>query len=237
MRTARILLMCFILSPLIAHAGDVGDLIFPADHPHLVRTEFIFESLQRRVEVTSERPRVRYTHDADVFALRFQSALNPIARVDIQGGTISGGGGSNRLMGGLGLRLLAFDHNAWRGASFAQFRYGNDVRSTVDLGPRTGLRARYDQIDGDAGFLFSHRYRLADELNVASYAGPAVSFVRLSGDVFEADGTRGRFRAKQNRLLGVVAGVGLHFRDMNAIRLETSFFGHFSVSAAAAIAF
>ncbi len=148
---------------------------------------------------------------------------------------MSAGSGSHQLMGGVGLRFLAFEHESWRGGAFGQVRYAPDLSDRVDLnGGRE--RVKYDLVEADAGFLVSYRLRLFDQFNVTPYAGPALSIVRLSGDVQEDDG-RSRFRADEDQILGGVLGLGLEFQGANGLRFETRYFGDFSVSVAASFVF
>lgn len=222
-----------LLAGLSAHANDAGDLVFPADYPHKVRAELLYENLQRGIKVTAP-DRLDVDLDADVFAVRLHTDIGRVARMDFDVGAMSAGSGSHKLMGGVGLRFLAFEHEAWRGGAFGQVRYAPDLNDTVDLGAgRT--RVEYDLVEADAGFLVAYRLRIADQFNVSPYAGPVVSIVRLSGDARDAEG--GRFKADEDQLLGAALGVGLEFMGGNGLRFETRYFDDISVSVAASFVF
>ncbi len=226
--------LVFSLSP--AWANDAGDLIFSGDHPRRARVELLYENVERRIDITSENPDLRRTFDADVFALRIQSAVTPTARLDFDIGAMSAGGGNNQLMGGVGLRFLAFEEGAWRGGTFAQVRYTEDLRDRFDLRDAENQDARFDLVEGDAGFLISYHFPVAGQFHITPYGGPVASVLRLSGRTGEGE-TRERFRARQDQILGVVAGVGFQFADATGLRIEFRYFDEFSVSAAAALTF
>ncbi len=214
-------------------ANDAGDLVFPADYPHKVRVELLYENLQRDIRITSPT-RIKESLDADVFALRIHTDIGKVARLDFDVGAMSAGSGSHKLMGGVGLRFLAFEHEAWRGGAFGQVRYAPDLNDRVDLGDGRE-RVKYDLVEADAGFLVNYRLRVADQFNIVPYAGPVVSIIRLSGDVRDAEG--GRFRADEDQILGAALGLGLEFQGGNGIRFETRYFDDFSVSVAASFVF
>lgn len=233
-RLAILLTSSAMLLPLFTRANDAGDLIFPADYTHRARAELLYENFRRDIRITSESPRVKETIDADVFALRLHTDVGPFTRLDFDVGAISGGQGSHKLMGGVGLRYLAFTQGPWRGGAFAQIRYARDVTSRVDLAERNNASVRYDWVEGDAGFLVAYRLRVADQFTVAPYAGPVASILRLSGDVRDDNS---RFRAEEAQIAGAVAGIGLEFQGMNGLRIETRYFDEFSVSVAASFVF
>jgi len=223
-----------VMAGLAAQANDAGDLVFPADYPsYKVRAELMYENLQRDIQVTSPS-RVKESLSADVFAIRLHTDIGRVARLDFDLGAMSAGSGSHKLLGGVGLRFLAFEHEAWRGGAFGQVRYSPDLTDRLDLGAGNE-RVRYDLVEADAGFLVAYRLRLADQFNVVPYAGPVLSIVRLSGDVREADG--GRFRAEEDQILGVAVGLGLEFQGMNGLRFEARYFDDISVSVAASFVF
>lgn len=232
----RLVLFCcvgFLCAGFPARANDAGDLVFAMDYPHKARAELMYENMQRDISITTPAG-FKDSLDADVFALRVHTDLGRAARLDFDIGAMSAGSGSHKLMGGVGLRFLAFEHEAWRGGAFGQVRYAPNLTDRVDLGAGDE-RVKYDLVEADAGFLVAYRLRLADQFNVVPYAGPVVSIVRLSGDVREEDG--GRFRAEEDQILGAALGLGLEFQGMNGIRFETRYFDDFSVSVAATFVF
>ncbi len=217
-------------------ANDAGDLIFPVDYPRKVRAELLYENVQRDVRVTSESPSVTDGLSADVFAVRLHTDLGPLARLDFDIGAMSAGSGSHKLMGGVGLRFLAFELGAWRGGAFGQVRYARDLSDRVDLAERARAQVKYDCVEADAGFLVGYRLGIADQFKVTPYAGPVFSIVRLSGDVRTANG-RDRFRAEEDQVIGVAAGLGLEFQGQNGLRFEARYFDDISVSAAVSFVF
>jgi hypothetical protein len=221
-----------------AVANDAGDLLFPADYPHKVRYEILFQHNERNLDITPASPRRAYDYNADAYIVRLQTRLNPYARIDFDLGAVGANSGSHSLVGGIGARLLAFEQNAWRGGAFAHVRYAPDMNNRIDLLDQPQARASFDQVEVDGGFLVSYRQRLAAELNVAPYGGIMASIVRLSGTAgVDVDGNPARFRAEQEDILGIVLGVGLHFRDMNGIRFEIRYTGDVSYTLAAALVF
>ncbi len=220
-------------------AGDAGDIIFSQDHPRKMRAEVIYERTDRELDITSEPARIRADLDADAYILRLQTEISRTARLDFDIGAMSAGSGSHRVVGGVGLRFLAFEHEGWRGGTFAQIRYSPDLGDRFELVDDERTRVKFDLIEGDAGFLVSYRFAVADQFHIAPYAGPIGSIVRLSGDTrSEDDGDEERrFRARQRQPVGLVAGVGLQFTDLNSLRVETRYFGDFSFSVAAAFVF
>lgn len=218
----------------VVQANDAGDLVFPRDYPHKVRAELIYENLQRDIRITSP-VREKESLDADVFALRVHTDIGRYARLDFDVGAMSAGSGSHKLVGGVGLRFLAFEHEAWRGGAFGQVRYAPDLTDRLDLNDGRE-QVKYDLVEADAGFLVSYRLRLFDQFNVRPYAGPVFSIVRLSGNVREDD-DRSRFRAEEDQIMGGVLGLGLEFQGANGLRFETRYFDDFSVSVAASFVF
>ncbi len=232
-RIAAICMAGMIFAGMSVRANDAGDLVFQADYPHKVRAELLYENVQRDLQVTSPT-RVKGDLDADVFSVRLHTDLGHLARLDFDLGAMSAGSGSHKPVGGVGLRFLAFDHDAWRGGAFGQVRYARDLTDRLDL--RDGReRVKYDLVEADAGFLVNYRLRVADQFRIVPYAGPVASIIRLSGDVRGPDG--GSFRADEDRVLGVAVGLGFEFQGMNGIRFETRYFDDFSVSVAASFVF
>ena len=226
-----------LLTGLQGRANDAGGLVYPIDYPHRARAELMYERVQRGVEITSETPNVDADLDADVFALRLHTGLGQYARLDFDLGGMSAGRGSYSFMGGVGLRYLAFEHEAWRGGAFGQVRYAPDLSDQMNGPGATRSRVSYDLTEADAGFLAAYRTRVAEGFTVTPYAGPVLSILRLSGRARDEAGVRRRFRADEDRLLGVAAGLSFEFRDMNGIRIEARYFDDISLSAAAALVF
>lgn len=227
----------FLGSGLCGYGNDAGDLVYPGDYPHKARAELYYENIQRDIRITSESPTLTQDWDADVYALRLQTEVGPGTRMDFDIGAIGANGGSEQLMGGIGLRYLAFDEGPWRGGAFGQVRYAPDLKGRVDLRGRPDTEVKYDLVEADAGVLVSYRLRVADQFTMAPYAGPVLSIVRLSGDTVKQEGAKTRFKAEEDQVLGAVLGVGLEFQDGNSLRFETRYLGDFSVSVAAAIVF
>ena len=235
----RYTISCMLLGALLSGpvlGNDAGDLVFPADYPYKVRAELLYENVQRDIRVTSESPTIREALSADVFAVRLHTDLGPLARLDFDVGAMSAGSGSHKVVGGVGLRFLAFDLDAWRGGAFGQVRYARDLTDRIDMGEAGRTHVKYDWVEADAGFLLAYRQSVAGQFTVAPYVGPVFSIIRLSGDIRDANG-RDRFRAEQDQTVGVVLGLGLEFQGQNGLRFETRYFDDWSVSAAASFVF
>jgi len=208
-------------------------LIFAGDHPRMARTELVYERAQRDVRVTSESPERTVGWDVDAYVLRLQTEVGPWTRLDFDVGAISAG--NDRLFGGIGLRYRAFELENWRGGAHTVFRYAADLKDRVRLADGAA-DAKYDLIEFDAGFTVGYRVRVADQFDVMPYLGPALSILRLSGDVENEDGKR-RYRAKEDQLFGVAVGVSLDFYETNGLRFEARYFDDLSFVVAAAIVF
>ncbi|GEM_PF-3179068 len=235
----RYMLLCVVGGSLLGGSvfgNDAGDLVFPADYPHKVRAELLYENVQRDIRVTSESPTVRDALSADVFAVRLHTDVGPLARLDFDVGAMSAGSGSHKLMGGVGLRFLALEWDAWRAGAFGQARYARDLSDRVDLGDAGRASVKYDWVEADAGLLVAYRQSVADQFVVAPYVGPVFSIIRLSGDLRDANG-RNRFRAEQDQAIGMALGLGLEFQGQNGLRFETRYFDDWSVSVAASFVF
>ncbi len=231
------LFLCISLSSITVFGNDAGDLIFPSDYNYRPRVELIYENVQRDVDITSQPQRAKDQLTADVFALRIQTDVGPFTRLDFDVGALGGNQGGHKLMAGVGLRYLALDQRTWRAGAFSQIRYARDVTSRIDMAGRDDVPVRYDWVEGDAGFLVSYRLRVADQFTVAPYVGPVLSILRLSGDERDEDRRGERFRAEEDTMFGVAAGIGFEFQGMNGIRFETRYFDDFSVSVAASFVF
>ena len=229
----RYLLCAGLIGSMAAQAADSGGLIFAGDHPRMARTEFVYERAQRDIRVTSESPDRVVGWDVDAYVLRLQTEVGPWTRLDFDVGALSAD--NDRLFGGVGLRYRAFEIENWRGGAHTVFRYADDVRDRVRLADGTG-EAKYDLVEVDAGFTVGYRLNVADQFDVMPYLGPALSILRLSGDV-EVGGGKRRFRAKEDQIIGVAAGVSLDFYETNGLRFEVRYFDDISFVVAAAIVF
>ena len=224
------------LAPLGGWAIDASDLVFPVDYPHGVRREVVFENVRRRVDVTANSLGKETGMEANVFALRFHTAIIPGARMDFDLGTLGSSRGSYALLAGFGLRYLAFDYGPWRCGAFGQARFASKASDKMNL-PNVGdADVKHDWLEADLGALASYRVRVADRLALAPYAGPILSVLRLSGDIQET-GFDGKLKAEANQIIGAVVGVAAEFNGANGIRLEMQFFDEVSFSVGATYVF
>ena len=220
-----------------ARASDAGDLVFPADYTDRIRWEAGYESLHRDIQITSESPEVQTGLDADLFALRLQTGLVPNTRLDFEVGVMDPDSGNYSVLGGLGLRYMAFDHGPWRVGMFGQLRYVANVEFPQALPDVGTVDANCDWVEANVGALTSYRFRLADQFALVPYAGPLFSILRLTGDVQDTGREDSDFRAKENRFFGAVIGLGLEALGVNGIRAEMQIFDEVSFFVAAAFVY
>ena len=224
-------------APAASWAFDSGDLVFPIDFTDRVRWEAGYENLQRDLHITSESPRLDSSINADVYSVRLQTGMVPNARLDFQVGGVDTGAGDITLMGGAGLRYLAFDHGPWRVGAFAQAFLLPDAQDRQDLAGAKDVKVTFDWIEVDAGALASYRFRLADQFALVPYAGPLLSLMRMSGELEGSDRDGQDYDAKENQFLGAALGLCLEAQGVNGIRFELRMFDDVSVSIAAAFVF
>lgn len=224
-------------APLVARASDAGDLVFPSDYTDRTRWEVGYESLHRDIQITSESPEVQTGLDADVFALRLQTGIVPNARLDFEVGGMDPNTGEYSLLGGVGLRYMAFDHGPWRVGMFGQIRYVANVETPQDLPGVGTVDANYNWVEANVGALASYRFRVADQFALVPYAGPLFSLLRLTGDLQDSGREDPDFRAKENQFIGAAFGLGLEALGVNGIRAEMQIFDGVSFSVAAAFVY
>lgn len=223
--------------PIAAQANDVGDLVFPFDFTDRIRWEVGYENLQRDIHITTEAPPMDTSLNADIFALRLQTGIVPNARLDFEIGGLDPNTGNYTLMGGVGLRYLAFDHGPWRVGIFGQARYLPTFENYLDLVGIRGARVDHDWLEANVGSLVSYRFRVADQFALVPYAGPLFSLMRLTGEVKDTQRTNIDFRARENQFIGAAFGLGLEAQGVNGIRMELRIFDNVSLSVAAAFVF
>jgi len=193
-------------------AADAGDPVFPIDLNNKARAELLYENRQRELDNGLKLK-------ADVFLLRMHTDVGQHAYLDFDVGMIGPQGGDYEFYGGIGLRFLAYDSAEWRISPYAQIHYAPSLEvKSVEYD---------DLIDADAGLLVAYKWKPNDQLTVMPYAGPALSIIRLSGDV-DAD---------EDQLFGFVTGVSLQMPGLNSFRIEAQFFDQVSISASAGISF
>ena len=224
-------------SPLATRANDAGDLVFPTDFTDYTRWEVRYENIHRDIEITSETPRADDRLNADVLALKANLGWIPNVRLDLELGAMQTDGGSPGLLGGAGLRYLAFDHGPWRVGGFGQVQYVANVSDSQDLAGVGRVDVEYNLLEVDIGALASYRFRVADQFALVPYAGPLVSIMRMSGDIQESTRDGESFEAKENQFFGAAAGLSLESQGVNGIRLEMRVFDAVSISLAAAYVF
>ena len=173
-------------APLMASANDAGDLVFPSDFTDYTRWEVRYENLHRDIQITSESPRADDRLNADVLALKVSANWIPNVRLDFEVGGMQTDSGSPGLLGGAGLRYLAFDHGPWRVGAFGQLQYVANVSDNYDLVDVGSVDVEYNLLEVGIGALASYRFRVADQFAVVPYAGPLVSLMRMSGDIQES---------------------------------------------------
>ncbi len=236
----KILLVAVIagcLAPIAAQAMDAGDLVFPSDYTDRIRWEVGYERLSRDIDITSESPEVESTLHADVFALRLHTGFIPNTRLDFEVGGMDPDMGDYSLLGGVGLRYMAFDHGPWRVGMFGLVRYVANVTTPENLRGVGVVDAEYNWLEANVGALAAYRIRVADQFALTPYAGPLFSLLRLTGDVRGSGRENTDFRAKENRFFGAAIGLGLEAQGVNGIRVEMQVFDDVSFSVAAAFVF
>lgn len=193
--------------------ADAGDLIFPSDvDNHRARAELVYENRQRDLDVGG-------TLKLDAYYVRMHTDLGQNAYLDFDVGGIEPDGGDLEFYGGVGLRFLAYDSDTWRIGPFAQVHYTPSFKlESVDYD---------DALDADAGLLVTYKVALNDQLTLMPYAGPALSIIRLSGDV-DAD---------EDQTFGGVAGISLQMPGQNTFRVEAQYYDDVSISVAAGMVF
>ena len=224
-------------SPLAAQANDAGDLVFPSDFTDYTRWEVRYENLHRDIQITSESPRADDRLNADVLALKVSANWIPNVRLDFEVGGMQTDSGSPGLLGGAGLRYLAFDHGPWRVGAFGQLQYVANVSDNYDLVDVGSVDVEYNLLEVGIGALASYRFRVADQFAVVPYAGPLVSLMRMSGDIQESTRSGEDYEAKENQFFGAALGVSMESQGVNGIRLEMRVFDAVSISIAAAYVF
>ncbi len=224
-------------APLASHANDAGDLVFPTDFTDYVRWEVRYENLHRDIKVTSESPRADDRLNADVLALKANLGWIPNVRLDFEVGGMQTDSGSPALLGGAGLRYLAFDHGPWRVGGFGQLQYVANLSDKQDLVGVGNVDVDYNLLGVDIGALASYRFRVADQFAVVPYAGPLLSLMRMSGDIQESARSGESYEAKESQFFGAAVGVSLESEGVNGIRLEMRLFDAVSISLAAAYVF
>ena len=233
---AAIIAACF--TPAIAHAGDSGDWITPADHSQRSRAEIIYEHANRKITIDSISPSQHSRFEADSFLARLQYALTPDARMDGLVGFFRPSDGDLTPFLGIGLRYNAIDVNPWRLSAYGQLRQSLETRADVSLhdSPRP-VPVRYSFTEFELGLLASRRHRIADHAAIIPYAGPMFSILRLSGKRRDDRPGSDRFSADERMMLGAVAGVGLEFYGQHSMRVEFRILDSFNFSAGMAWTF
>ena len=224
-------------SPLATQANDAGDLVFPSDFTDYTRWEARYENLHRDIQITSESPRADDRLNADILALKVSAGWIPNVRLDFEVGGMQTDTGSPGILGGAGLRYLAFDHGPWRVGLFGQLQYVANLSDNQDLVEVGNVDVEYDLIEVDAGALASYRFRVADQFALVPYAGPLLSLMRMNGDIQESTRSGQSYEAKENQFLGAALGVNMESQGVNGIRLEMRLFDAVSFTIAAAYVF
>jgi hypothetical protein len=194
-----------------ALAADAGDPVFPTDLDGKARAEILYQNWNRDLDTGGKL-------DADVYLIRMHTDVGQFAYLDFDVGGIEVSDSDLAFYGGLGLRYLGYDSEKWRVSPYVQGHYTW----------ASGDDANYDDMfDADGGVLLAYKLTLDPQLTLMPYLGPALSIIRLNGDV-DAD---------EKNVFGGVAGLSMQMRGHNSIRIETQYFDQASVSAAAGIAF
>lgn len=198
---------------LAVYGADAGDMIFPSDiENYKARAELVYENRQRDLDNGVNMK-------LDAYYVRIHTDLGKAAYLDFDLGGIEPDGGDLEFYGGIGLRFLAYDSDTWRFGPFAQVHYT----------PSFTLKStEYDDaLDADAGLLVTYKLKINDQLTLMPYAGPALSIIRLNGDV----------DAEEDQVFGGVAGISLMMPGQNSFRIEAQYYDDVSISVAAGMVF
>lgn len=199
----------------VARAQDVGDPVFPVDLKDKARFEIIYENMQRDLDVDGET----WDFESDAYVLRMHTDVGQYAYLDFDVGYLDPSDGSGTFYGGVGMRYLVYDAEAYRMAAHIQGHYAPGM----EIGDED---ADFWSVDG--GVTLAGKIKIDEQLTIVPYAGPILSTVNVDGD--EVDGS-------EDNIFGGVAGLSLEMREMNTIRIEARYFDSVSISAAAGIAF
>ncbi|MGA1194105.1 MAG: hypothetical protein ACO3ZG_06985 [Kiritimatiellia bacterium] len=210
--TALFILTISMAWATMVRASDAGDPVFPLDLGYQARAEIIYQARDRELD----RGRA---FEADLYTLRLHSDVGEFATLDFDLGGIQADGGDLEFRGGLGLRHLAYDREQVRVAARAQIHYTPGLRlGTIDYD---------DLIEVEAGVNIAAKIRLDDQVTLMPYAGPAVSILRLSGDV-DRD---------EDQMVGAVVGISFLLPGNNTFRFESQIFDAVGFAISAGIAF
>jgi hypothetical protein len=209
-------------------ATDVGDLVFPVDLGDSTRAELVYEDVTRGMDASEGGSDFNTDFEADLIYVRIHTSVGPSASLDFDAGAINPSGGQYAPYGGVGLRYLAYQADAWRCGAFAQVHYGYQLEAD-DVGPDGTDTGEADLLDVDAGVLLSGNFEVGGQLSLMPYAGPIYSTSDLNGD--------GGFDAEQEQEFGAAVGLGFRFAGGNSIRAEARILDDVSYSIAAGIAF
>lgn len=213
----RCLLAGLLAGP--ALAADVGSTALPKDHFNKAHAEIIYENVDRDLD--------QGTLEADVLYLRLHTAVGQTATLDFDIGGLDAQDADTALYGGVGLRYLVYDAPAWRLGAHLQVHYAPDIESELE---------KADLLEVDGGITLAGRIKLADDLVLMPYVGPAFSIIRLDGDADAGDGEES-FDLEEDNPVGAVAGLALQLPEGNTLRIEARAFDGVSFSAAAGIVF
>jgi hypothetical protein len=198
-----------------AMASDVGDPVFPVDMKEKARAEIIYENMQRDLDVDGET----YGFESDMYFVRMHTDLGQFAYLDFDVGYMDPSDGSGAFYGGVGLRYLVYDAEAYRLAAHIQGHYAPSLEIEEE-------DADFWSVDG--GITLAGKIRVDEQLTIVPYAGPVVSTINLDGDAVDGG---------EDQVFGGVAGLSLNLREQNTIRIEARVFDDVSLSAAAGLAF
>ena len=221
-----------------AWSADAGAPVLPRDHSGKTHWEVVFDSMSRDLDEPKGPLSVGDTFEADALYLRFHTDIGQAASLDFDAGALNADEADTSFYGGVGLRLLAYDSEAWRVGAHLQVHYAPGVEAERSGQGIVAGRTRldYDLLEVDGGVTLAAKLKLADDLTVMPYVGPVFSVLNLDGDA-EASGAREGIDASEDNVIGAMAGIALVLPEGNTLRIEARAFDSVSVSAAAGIVF
>lgn len=213
------------------HAADIGAPLAPRDQPNKSHWELIYDDFSRELDTAGRAD----TWEGNALFVRFHTEVGATSALDFDAGLLDADGADGAFYGGLGLRLLVHDSEAWRIGAHVQVHYAPGVEAEETVGGEKFQRD-LDVLEVDASLTAAAKIRLADGLLLLPYAGPAFSSLDLEGDL-KGPGLSESIDAGEENSVGAVAGLALVMADGNTLRAEARVFDEVSFSIAAGIAF
>lgn len=213
----RIASALIVSLPAASMAADAGSVAVPKDHFNKAHAELIYENIQRDLDNKTSL-------DADALYLRIHTAVGQSATLDFDLGGLNAQDADPVFYGGVDLRYLVHDAETWRLGAHLQAH----IAPNIEPDSADAKKSSLDLVEVDGGITLNGRFKLADDLILIPYAGPAFSLINLDGKPGDAN---------EDNPAGAIAGVGLQLAEGNTLRIEARFFDKVSLSVSAGIAF